>query len=170
MIDKRLTWIRKASNEVTYIMVVDVGIAFVHSSLSRYPYRLILSFINLFRTLVLRWRGVGVITMEQCVWLLTGTSSALLKMQRCSLLHIPSFLISHNPNCLLFDKYSIASKSQILFTTCNFQSLAECMGGELLARVCEVFSKGFAHSRGGLPDLTLWSPAELSYKVSQAFF
>ena len=26
-----------------------------------------------------------------------------------------------------------------------------------------------AHSRGGLPDLTLWSPAELSYKVSQAF-
>ena len=117
MIDKRLTWIRKASNEVMYIMVVDVDTAFVHSSLSRYPYRLILSFINLFRTLVLRWRGVGVIIMEQCVWLLTGTSSALLKMQRCSLLHMPSFLISHSPNCLLIDKYSIASKSQIFLPT-----------------------------------------------------
>ena len=116
---------------------------------------------SLFRTLVLRWRDAGVITMEQCVWLLTGTYSALLRMRRYCLLRFYTGIT------LTVCSYSISSKVQILFTNFNFQSLAECMGGELLAHVCEVFSKGFAHSRGGLPDLTLWNPAELSCKVSQ---
>ena len=44
-----------------------------------------------------------------------------------------------------------------------------CMGGGLLARVCELFAKDFAHSCGGLPDLTLWNPAETSCKVESTY-
>ncbi len=40
-----------------------------------------------------------------------------------------------------------------------------CMGGGPLARVCELFAKDFAHSCGGLPDLTLWNPADIFCKV-----
>ena len=39
------------------------------------------------------------------------------------------------------------------------------MGGGPLARVCELFAKDFAHSCGGLPDLTLWNPADIFCKV-----
>ncbi len=31
----------------------------------------------------------------------------------------------------------------------------------LLARVCDLFAKVFVHLCGGLPDLTLWNPADI---------
>ena len=46
------------------------------------------------------------------------------------------------------------------------QNFSVCMGGQLLSRVCEVFSKDYRRSVGGLPDLVLWNPAVKTCKVS----
>lgn len=48
----------------------------------------------------------------------------------------------------------------------SFQMLAACVGGVLLSCICRQFALDYAHSAGGLPDLTLWNPKTLECKVS----
>lgn len=49
------------------------------------------------------------------------------------------------------------------------QDLAVCIGGALAARICERLAKDYRHCRGGVPDLTLWSPTTQRCKVLQQF-
>jgi Fanconi-associated nuclease 1 len=44
------------------------------------------------------------------------------------------------------------------------QDLAVCMGGSLTATVCSRLAKDYSHCRGGVPDLTLWSPSKQTCK------
>uniref|UniRef100_UPI00398F5816 fanconi-associated nuclease 1 n=1 Tax=Pristiophorus japonicus TaxID=55135 RepID=UPI00398F5816 len=45
------------------------------------------------------------------------------------------------------------------------QSLVSCLGGLFLSGVCRILAKNLRHSRGGLPDLVVWSSHSLQYKL-----
>ena len=42
----------------------------------------------------------------------------------------------------------------------------KCFGTTVLSLLCEVFSREYYQSRGGVPDLVLWDPLKKTCKVS----
>ena len=42
----------------------------------------------------------------------------------------------------------------------------KCFGTTVLSLLCEVFSREYYRSRGGVPDLVLWDPLKKTCKVS----
>eukprot|EP00731_Ephydatia_muelleri_P025097 Em0017g180a len=56
---------------------------------------------------------------------------------------------------------------ELFATQDDTKMLAACVGGSLLGCICRQFSEDYAHSAGGLPDLTLWNPKTLQCKVNR---
>ena len=42
----------------------------------------------------------------------------------------------------------------------------KCFGTKVLSLLCEVFSREYYRSQGGVPDLVLWDPLKKTCKVS----
>ena len=66
-------------------------------------------------------------------------------------------MLVSNSGCI----YSIHIKSKIQ------QGLLSAMGSNLLSNICSEFAKDNHLGRAGLPDLTLWKPADRTCKVFQ---
>ena len=52
-----------------------------------------------------------------------------------------------------------------LFTKSMLVEIGECIGGEGLAKICDIYSQTYWSHRGGVPDLCLWKHAELKFKL-----
>ncbi|XP_028411307.1 fanconi-associated nuclease 1-like isoform X2 [Dendronephthya gigantea] len=43
--------------------------------------------------------------------------------------------------------------------------VTQCLGGEILAGICERFARNYHHTRSGMPDLFVWNSRTLKYKI-----
>jgi Fanconi-associated nuclease 1 len=53
------------------------------------------------------------------------------------------------------------------FTDLQIMQIAECMGGTVLARICECFARSVWAHTGGVPDLCLWKPGTKQFKLAE---
>ncbi|KAF6037550.1 FAN1 [Bugula neritina] len=64
-----------------------------------------------------------------------------------------------------YDKRSVCVDWSIFTSASDAVSLMLCLGTPVLAAICDRLVKNYRFCRSGFPDLTMWNPDTLKYKI-----